>query len=294
MKKLDYVDVKKYVEDNGYKLLNSVYIDSRSKLKLQCSENHIFNIKYGDFQQGHRCPECAGNKKLTIEKVKEYIENFGYKLQSGKYKNASTKLELKCPEGHIFEMRYGNFYTGQRCPKCFGTPKKTLDKIEEYIESFEYKLLSNEYIANKSKLRLQCIKGHQFLMRYNDFQQGQRCPLCKNINGGSKPEKVITEHVKSIYSGSILENDRNQIKNYWTGKNLELDIWLPEMKKAIEYNGEYWHNNDKVKWYDEMKKKQCFKKGINILVIKEQELINDRYNIFNKIDNFILEGIKNA
>ena len=233
-------------------------------------------------------------KRLDYIDAKEYIENFSYKLLSTEYINALSKLKLQCPEGHLFKMRYGNFYTGQRCPECFGTPKKILNEIKEYIESFDYKLLSNEYIANKSKLRLQCIKGHQFLMRYNDFQQGQRCPLCKNISGGSKPEKKIVEYVKTIYSGIILENDRMQVKNYWTGKNLELDIWLPEMKKAIEYNGEYWHNNDKVKWHDEMKKKQCFKKGINILVIKEQELINDRYNIFNKIDNFILEGIKNA
>ena len=42
-------------------------------------------------------------KKLTYEYVKNYIESFeGYKLLSEEYKNAHIKLQLKCPEGHIF------------------------------------------------------------------------------------------------------------------------------------------------------------------------------------------------
>ena len=43
-------------------------------------------------------------KKLTIQYVKDYIETFDYELVSTEYKNALTKLDIKCPMGHNFQM----------------------------------------------------------------------------------------------------------------------------------------------------------------------------------------------
>ena len=84
--------------------------------------------------------------KLTYKEVKEYIESFGYKLLSNEYKNSKTKLEIECPKGHVFEMRFNSFKNGTRCPKCGGTQKLTYDEVKKYIESFGYELLSTKYI----------------------------------------------------------------------------------------------------------------------------------------------------
>ena len=41
-------------------------------------------------------------------------------------------------------------------------PKKlTYREVKEYIESFDYKLLSEEYIDNKTKLKMICPCGHE-------------------------------------------------------------------------------------------------------------------------------------
>ena len=130
-------------------------------------------------------------KKLNYIDVKNNIENFGYKLLSEKYINALTKLEMQCPEGHDFEIKYNNFQQGQRCSICFGTPKKILNEIKEYIESFNYKLLSTEYKDNRTKLELQCSEGHIFKMAYGSFKnQNYRCPEC----AGNR--KFIIEDIK--------------------------------------------------------------------------------------------------
>ena len=154
--------------------------------------------------------------------------------------------------------------------------KYTLEEVKEYVENFGYKVISVEYKNALSDLRLECPKGHNFNMRFNSFQQGQRCPKCSYINKSSKPEKEIAEYVKTIYSGKIIENDRAQVKNYWSSRNLELDIFLPELSKAIEFNGIYWHSNDKTMWCDEMKKKQCIQKGIDLFVIDEKHWRDDK------------------
>ena len=73
----------------------------------------------------------------------------------------------------------------------------------------------------------------------------------------SKGEKELCQYIKSLYSGEILENTRKFIG----GK--ELDIYLPELKLAFEYNGEYWHkiHEEKEPGYHENKRNQCIERG---------------------------------
>ena len=166
--------------------------------------------------------------------------------------------------------------------------KHLIDYVKKDIESYKYKLLSTEYKNALTKLRILCLNGHIFEMSYGNFRfKKYGCPKCSYINKSSKPEKIIVEYVKTIYSGTILENDRTQVKNYWSGKNLELDIFLPDVRKAIEFNGEYWHSSDKAKWYDEMKKKQCIKKKIDLFIINERDWINNKENCLEEIKKFI-------
>ena len=90
----------------------------------------------------------------------------------------------------------------------------------------------------------------------------------------SKGEKEVLEFVKSIYHGTIIENDRTQMEpnseNKWL-ENHELDIWLPDIKVAIEYNGTYWHSLPNIVDSDKFKKLQCESKGISLISISEQE-----------------------
>ena len=293
MQKLSYNEIRKYIESFNYKWLSGEYKDNKSKLNIQCPEEHIYKASYNSFHRGRRCPKCFGTHKKSNEEVKSYIESFNYKLLSTEYKNSKEKLELQCPKGHIYFASYDDFQQEHRCPECANKMKGDSQRLEinnvkEYIEGFGYKLLSTEYKNVLSNLRLECLNGHKFLMRYNSFQQGQRCPKCSYIDKSSKPEKEIAKYVKTIYSGKMIENDRTQVKNYWSSRNLELDIFLPELSKAIEFNGIYWHSNDKTMWCDEMKKKQCAKKGINLLVIKEQDWYDDKVCCLSNITKFIM------
>lgn len=292
-KRLSYQYVKGFIEQEGYKLLSNEYINAHIKLELQCSENHIFEIKFNDFQQGHKCPECYNNKRGETQKhsysyIKKYIEQKNYKLLSIKYIDAHSKLELQCPKKHKFEMKYNDFQQGMRCPICFGTHKHTYQYVKNYIESFEYKLLSKKYKNNKAKLKLQCPKGHIFEVRFCDFKtNNSRCPQCSYIDGRSKPEKEISNIVKSIISKKIIENDRTQIINPKTKYNLELDLWIPSLNKAIEFNGIYWHSDNYSKYKEQIKLDQCLNKGIDLLIIQEQDWIINKDQCINNIKNFI-------
>lgn len=95
----------------------------------------------------------------------------------------------------------------------------------------------------------------------------------------SRTEKDIVTAVEEILSDSnknIKYNIRSVIYPY------ELDIYIPELKIAIEFNGNYWHSAYfKDDRYHQNKSLQCLDKGIRLVHIYEYELVN-------------LEGLKNT
>ena len=288
---ISYDYVKKHIENTRYKLKSDEYKNSISKLELQCSKGHIFKMTWNNFQQGHGCPKCFGTYKYSYEYVKQVVENYGHKLLSKTYNSCGSKLELQCSKGHKFKMSFTNLRLNKGCFVCFGKKKLTHEYVKGQIEKESYKLLSNEYENNHIKLKIQCPKGHKFKMRWNNFQIGQRCPECWEETSHSKPEKEVLEIVKSFTNKLVMENDRTQIINPKTGKNLELDVYIPALDKAIEFNGTYWHSSNYMKYKDEQKIIQCEDKGINLMIIEEQDWINNKKECVNNIHSFIRETI---
>jgi len=290
-KKLTYDYVKEQIEIEGYKLLSNEYVNNKSKLTIQCPKGHISEISMRNFQQGSRCSVCYNlSKRLTYESVKEQIQSVeGYKLLSDNYIGNKLILKIKCDKGHTFStMSFNSFQQGQRCPICNGNVKLTYDHVKYQIESFGYKLLSEEYKNSHTKLKIKCDKGHEYNVKWNDFQQGYRCPICWNESKSSKSEREIQKMVNKIYPKSI-SNDRTQILNTITGKYLELDIYIPELQKAIEYNGTYWHSFPEKIQRDRFKIEECKRLGIELLIIEEQNYMNSKQTELNKIRDFINE-----
>ena len=84
--------------------------------------------------------------------------------------------------------------------------------------------------------------------------------------GKSYSEKELVDFVKSIYSDEIMENTKRIIPPK------ELDIYIPKMKLAIEYNGLYWHDENHVdKNYHLTKTNMCNKKGIDLIHVFEDD-----------------------
>ena len=111
----------------------------------------------------------------------------------------------------------------------------------------------------------------------------QGCPKCINII--SKPEIELADFIKSL-NYKILTSKRNIIKPY------ELDIYIPSLNKAIEFNGNWWHYNHsnpncKHKGYHAQKSNLCRKKGIQLLHIREDLWIKNPEKMKQVIQKFL-------
>lgn len=78
-RKITYEFIKKYIEDEKYKLRSYEYINAHSKLELTCDKGHEYKASWNTFQQGHRCLVCSGKNKLDYDFIKIGFkkENYG-------------------------------------------------------------------------------------------------------------------------------------------------------------------------------------------------------------------------
>ena len=137
-------------------------------------------------------------RKKTIEEVRSYVESKGDKLFSKVYENNRVKLEIRCgAEGHTFWINWSEYYRGVRCSECDRLRQlKPIKEIKEYVEGEGDRLISIIYVNSKTKLRFKCgNEGHTFWMRWNCYQQGERCPECDRANH--------TGEKSNLYKGGV-------------------------------------------------------------------------------------------
>lgn len=109
-------EYKQFIETSSdYKFIG---LDDK-KIIVKCTNGHEHITYYHSFKKGFRCSKCSGNKKYTFEEVKGIIHHNGYTLISDSYKNANTKLHLKCPNNHDYFTVFNSFRKGYRCQKCY-------------------------------------------------------------------------------------------------------------------------------------------------------------------------------
>lgn len=76
--------------------------------------------------------------------------------------------------------------------------KITYEEVKKYIESFGYKLLSEEYKNSQTPLLVQCEKQHEtYSVTFSNFKQGKRCKQCYYEKEKEKRDKDIEEYIIS-------------------------------------------------------------------------------------------------
>lgn len=146
------------------------------------------------------------------------------------------------------------------------------DLIEIYGQGWYKAGIVNDYFLNKDNKSYLSVFLIPKIEEYNNLQKTT-----------SLFEREVREYISSIYNGTIIYNDRQEIKP------LELDIYLPDIKVAIECNGNYTHsiNFGKDKNYHLIKTEKANEKNIRLIHITEWEWNNKR-NICESIINSAL------
>ena len=283
----DYKYVKEYIEGFGYKLISKEYKTCHDKLEIECQLGHLYKATFTNFKNHNkRCPVCNGGVRFTLNEVKSILEKHGYTLLEEEYKNAKTKMDVMCDNGHKFKISFDNFNNKNiRCQFCSGR-RKTYEEVKSIIELEGYKLISSEYVNSKKKLMICCSKGHEYAVNFHNFINGRRCPICNQSTGEIKIEKVL----KAL---DIKFVNQFKFKNCKDNRPLPFDFYLTDYNICIEYDGikhykafDFFGGKKRLEEYkrhDKIKNKFCMQNNIVILRIP--------YWDFDNIENILKENL---
>lgn len=147
----------------------------------------------------------------------------------------------------------------------------------------------------KDKYIFKCDQGcdHNFKIKYKllyhrKLNDNILCTICNPINKNiSGLEIQFLNFIKENYNGTIIINTRKIINPY------ELDIYLPELNIAFEFNGLFYHSNYfKNDKYHLNKTKLCNNKNINLIMVWEDEWIYKKDIIKSNILRYLNINIK--
>jgi hypothetical protein len=240
---------------------------------LKCKYDKSLKCKFISFNDGYK-PYNSKNLKLykrenDLNKISYHIENDDI------YTQEETVAKIG---GYIEELR-------KRDNKCNNLYISFLKIDPKIIASISYytKDMINVTYANRIHFMLygapEVEKDH-IKPDFYSFEVGYKMRFANRETSKGEEEMFnwVSEHVKAI-------KDRKNLK----GK--ELDVWIPEYNLAIEYDGEYWHNSDKVGERGLLEKtEKCEKLGIELLHVFETEWESDstiiKSIISSKINKF--------
>jgi len=137
-------DCKKWACNKQGQCLSIAY--SCYKMSWQCSKKHIWVAPPHRVKLGAWCPQCSGNARLTIAKIKQLAERNGGKCLSKKCINSKSLLSFKCQDGHTWWTTAGSISNGRWCPTCVSSIGE--EKCRFILES----LTNHKFIRTRKAL----------------------------------------------------------------------------------------------------------------------------------------------
>ena len=120
---------------------------------------------------------------------------------------------------------------------------------------------------SNTKVSWKCqLCGHEWDAKVsNRVYNGRNCPAC-TMKSTSFGEQALYYYIKQIFPDAV-----NRYHNY----GIELDVFIPCKKTAIEFDGFFWHNNDASINREKRKYKVCQERGIKLIRIRDSKAIFD-------------------
>lgn len=193
----------------------------------------------------------GGASKTILEKMKQTnLERYGSEnIRSSEYGKQKIKESLN--------RKIKSFEKENDCTRLLSLGLKHSYKIFDILNIKCIHYQARTYIKN-SDINLELFKELD-----EKFENETKLY-------NSRYEVEIHEWLSSIYSGKILVNKYNIIKD---NTKKQLDFYIPDKKLAIEFNGNYYHsvNAGKDPNYHLNKTQLCQEKGIRLIHIFEYE-----------------------
>ena len=234
------------------------------------------------------CPYCAGRKVLPgfndLATINPRLATEWHPTKNGDLKatdvtvGSQRKVWWKCSKcGYEWKAKVGNRTILDRgCPCCSNTivvtGKNDLQTTHHEISKEWHPTKNGDLTPQKvsygcgKKVWWICSQGHEYqaTVNHRTGKMGTNCPICYSGRQTSFAEQAFFYYIKKMYPDAI-----NRYKAPFLDK-MELDIFIPSIKIAIEYDGMAWHKENKCN-REQKKYKICRANDIYLIRLREKE-----------------------
>ena len=254
--------------------------NSSERVYWMCNKGHEWDAPVNSRNSGSGCPFCSGHKIIAgINDLATIRPDIAEQWHPTKNKSLTPRdvtlhngndVWWICEKGHAWRAKIANRANGCGCPVCSG--KKVLagfnDLATEHPEiaaqwhPIKNKKLAPTNITSKSNKVIwwMCEKGHEWKASVCHRSNGTRCPFCFGESRTSFPEQAILYYLSRFATA---------ISRYKVNAKTEIDVYLPEYKIGVEYDGEYFHRGEKAKCREQRKQAKLDELGIVLFRVKE-------------------------
>jgi positive regulator of sigma E activity len=259
---------------NGILTPLDVSAKSGKKVWWLCEFGHEWEAKIYNRSYGTKCPYCSGKKACDDNSLVFLNPTLAHEWHPEKNKSlkpsevvcySNKKVWWICEKKHEWQASICSRSQGANCPFCSGL-YPTIDhnlsvlnpKLANEWHPTKNGLLTPKNVSPKAKKKVwwKCKRDHEWQAAIYSRAIGNSCPICNSQT--SAPELRIFSEIVYFFEDSKL---REKIENR------EADVYIPQIKLAIEIDGAYWHKNKK----DLDKKKNDFFNLSNIKIIRIRE-----------------------
>ncbi|RME07993.1 MAG: hypothetical protein D6816_06025 [Bacteroidetes bacterium] len=232
-----FIDKANTVHGDKYDYSRVHYRNSTTKVEIVCPEHGSFMQAPSSHLQGNGCPKCAyeylgeNSRSSTIEFIEKARSIHGDKYDYSRvaYRNATTKVEIVCPEHGSFMQSPSIHLSGGGCPDCAHrlVGKANSDTSETFIEKArsihgdKYDYSRVNYRNSSTKVEIVCPKHGSFMQAPYNHLQKQGCPECAKEEASVRFRMSIEtfiEKARSIhgdkydYSSVQYKNNRENVE----------------------------------------------------------------------------------
>nr|DAH54583.1 MAG TPA: endonuclease-like protein [Caudoviricetes sp.] len=291
-----------------------VVVNCKEKVNIICKQcGKVFpQTPDNHLNLGRGCPDCrkAQSKKNSgasrrgkanlnrrssteewlakvLAKHPEFADKYDY--SQAVYTKTDEPVTIICKTcGRICTPQARKHMAGQGCKSCAGrkSNEKNVPIFQEVVERAKavhgdkYEYFENSYTDMSKPMLIKHKKCGNVFPQRPEFHIGKKqgCPFCQHIV--SSGEKDVLAFVKE-YTSCEVQNNVRIVPDFFVGSKLihkaELDIYIPELKLAIEYNGTHFHDISlKGKGYHIGKRKACEGLGVRLISVWECDWQDDR------------------
>jgi len=235
--------------------------------------------------------KCGCGKNVKILKQPPYKRDYiiGHNdnpMIGRKHTKKSKNMMSKSAKNRINQDKTNGIITSWHSPTAIKKRSMAYSAywLSKKLDMYNVTLLCShqDYIDNKIKFKCN-VCGRIQEQNHKSYLLCDKC--YPRVRSAAQTE--VAEFIESLGINVVL-NTKSVIKNK------ELDIYLPDYKLAIEYDGLYWHSLIADNKYHINKSKECEQIGIQLIHIFEdewifkQEIVKSRLlHIVNKTHNKI-------